>query len=245
MDRVELKIYKNTAVTQQSRNNPASWRTVVDKWKFQDAMMGEQYVTFTITSEKPIDWAVGDYCIFRGETFTLNYVPSVTQKAGTNERLDAYTYENVKFESYREELTRCIMLDITPSTGLYAEAFGTNYTGSSKFQLFCGETTISGQTLTAVCALVTKIQANLDRMYGSGTWTIQVDTETTYTDATGNTVLATHTDDQVLSFDNTTVAKALEEVHNAFDLDYCIKGRNIKIGFSLHNLTSDNANEVF
>lgn len=245
MDRVELKIYKNTAVTQQSRNNPASWRTVVDKWKFQDAMMGEQYVTFTITSEKPIDWAVGDYCIFRGETFTLNYVPSVTQKAGTNERLDAYTYENVKFESYREELTRCIMLDITPSTGLYAEAFGTNYTGSSKFQLFCGETTISGQTLTAVCALVTKIQANLDRMYGSGTWTIQVDTETTYTDATGNTVLATHTDDQVLSFDNTTVAKALEEVHNTFDLDYCIKGRNIKIGFSLHNLTSDNANEVF
>ena len=105
MSRIELRIlYKE--------GNVSKLRCIVNKWKFQDAMMGEQYVTFTITSEKPIDWAVGDYCIFRGETFTLNYVPSVTQKAGTNERLDAYTYENVKFESYREELTRCIMLDL-------------------------------------------------------------------------------------------------------------------------------------
>ena len=238
MDRVELIIYKNN----QSGNTPTSYRAVVNKWKFQDAMMGEQYITFTITSEKPIDWAVGDYCVWRGETYTLNYVPSVTQKARTGERQDAYTYENVKFESHQEELTRCLMLDITASTGEYVAAFGTNYTGSSKFQLFCGEV-VSGEpthATPAVCVLAAKMQANLDRMYGgANAWKIFVDTTTTIVNATGNTVLVTHTDDKVLSFDNNTVAQALTEVHNTFDLDYCIRGRSIYIGYNMANLTGD------
>lgn len=207
--------------------------------------MGEQYLTFTITSETPIDWAVGDFCEFRGETFTLNYVPSVTQKAGTNERQDAYTYENVKFDSFQEELTRCLMLDITAANGEYIAAQGTNYTGSSKFTLFCGETYANGATLTPVCVLVAKMQANLDRMYGVNGWKIFVDTTSTYINAAGDAVLVTHTEDKALNFDNTTVAQALAEVHNTFDLDYCIRGRNIYIGYNLKNLTSDNDNETF
>ena len=228
-------------------------RDIINKWKFQDAMMGEQFITFTITSEKPIDWQVGDYCIFRGVTFTLNYVPTVTQKARTNESQDAYTYENVKFDSQQEELDRCLMLDITATTGEYVPALGTNYTGSSRFQLYCGETTaiVGGvvKTFTPVCALAAKMQANLDRMYndgeGHGLWQILVDTTTTYVNPSGKTELVTHTEDKVLSFDNTSVAKALTEVHNTFDLDFCVKGRTIYIGYSLKNLTSDLANETF
>lgn len=220
-------------------------RAVVNKWKFQDSMMGEQYIMFNITSETPIAWAIGDYCVFRGETFTLNYVPSVTQKARIKERQDSFTYENVKFESQQEELTRCIMLDITPTTGDYIAALGTNYTGSSRFNLFCGETTANGSTLTAVCALAAKIQANLDRMFPTNGWKILVDTKTTYIDGSGIPVLVTHTDDKMLSFDNTTVAQALAEVHNTFDLDYCVRGRTIYIGYNLKNLTSDNDDETF
>lgn len=238
MSRVELRIlYRD--------GNVSKLRCIVNKWKFQDAMMGEQYLTFTITSETPIDWAVGDFCEFRGETFTLNYVPSVTQKAGTNERQDAYTYENVKFDSFQEELTRCLMLDITATNGEYIAAQGTNYTGSSKFTLFCGETYANGATLTPVCVLVAKMQANLDRMYGVNGWKIFVDTTSTYINAAGDAVLVTHTEDKALNFDNTTVAQALAEVHNTFDLDYCIRGRNIYIGYNLKNLTSDNDNETF
>ena len=238
MSRVELRIlYRD--------GNVSKLRCIVNKWKFQDAMMGEQYLTFTITSETPIDWAVGDFCQFRGETYTLNYVPSVTQKARSKERQDSYTYENVKFESFQEELTRCLMLDITPTTGDYVAALGTNYTGSSKFQLFCGETSANGSTLTAVCALAAKMQANLDRMFPTNGWKIFVDTTSTYLNTAGDAVLVTHTEDKVLSFDNTTVAKALEEVHNTFDLDYCIRGRSIYIGYNLKNLTSDNDNETF
>lgn len=246
MSRIELKIYRsgvNVANIQQL-NEQDILRTIVNKWKFQDKMMGEQFITFSVTCEKPIDWAIGDFCVFRGETFTLNYVPSVTQKARTGERQDAYTYESVKFEAPHEELSRVLMLDITPTTGDYVAALGTNYTGSSKFQLFCGEVSANGGTLTAVCALAAKIQANLDRAYPGG-WRIYVDITTTYVNSSGDTVLVTHTDDKVLSFDNTTVDKALAEVHNTFDLDYCVRGRNIYIGYNLKNLTSDNDDETF
>ena len=215
-------------------------RCSVNKWKFSDKMMGEQFITFNITSETPIPFAVGDYCVFRGETFTLNYTPSVKQSAKSKERQDAFTYENVKFESFREELTRCQMLDIVGTSDLYDTTMGTNYTGSSDFNLFCGEVTVNGRTSTAVCTLAVKMQVNLDRMYGVNTWRIYVDT-TTAVDG----VLVTHTDDKMLSFNGDSVAKALEDVHNEFDLDYYVKGRVIRIGYIQNNITSDDDSDAY
>lgn len=232
MERIELRIlYKD--------GNEEKIRAIANKWTFSDTMMGEQAVMCNIVSEKPIPFAVGDYCVFRGETYTLNYIPSVTQKAKTGEIQDAYTYENVKFDSYQDELSRCMLLDVTPTTDEYIAAYGTNYTGSSKFTLYCGESTVNGRTLTAVCTLAAKIQANLDRMYSRGTWSVLVDTETTYVSPSGGEVLMTHTDDKMLSFDNSTVIQALAEVHNAFDLNYCIRGRVIYIGFQMPDLTEN------
>lgn len=241
MDVIKLGIYQVGSET--------AVRAVANKWKFQDSMMGEQFITLNITSEVPIEWAVGDWCEFRGEVFTLNYIPTVTQKARSGEIGNAYTYENIKFDSRQEELTRCVMLDITPTTGYYVAALGTNYTGSSRFQLFCGETSVvvSGhtETLTPVCALAAKIQANLDRVFPDFGWRILVDTETTYTTSSGKTELVTHTDDKLLSFDNTTVAAALAMVQTEFDLDFCVKGRTVYIGYTLDSLTSDNGADVF
>ena len=241
MERIELKIYNAGSSTLV--------RAVANKWKFQDTMMGEQFITLTVVSERPIDWSVGDWCEFRGDTFTLNYVPTVTQKARSGEIGDAYTYENVKFDSPQEELTRCIMLDITPTTGDYIAALGTNYTGSSRFQLFCGETSVqingTTATLTPVCALAAKMQANLDRMFPTLGWRILVDTESTYTTSSGKTLLVTHTDDKMLSFDNTTVAAALAEIQNTFDLNYSIKGRTIRIGYTLDYLTGETSEDAF
>ena len=215
--------------------------------------MGEQFITCTITSETPIDWEIGDHCEFRGEVFTLNYIPSVTQKAPIDSVQDAFTYENVKLDSFQDELTRCMMLDVTPTTPEYQAVLGTNHTGSSRFQLYCGETTVNGSTLTAVCALALKMQANLDRLYPN-TWHIYVDTTTTYVTASGETLLTTHTDSKLLTFDNQTVAQALGLVHTEFKLDYCIKGRNIYIGYSIdsvdplnpvEDITGDDTDERF
>lgn len=225
---IELDIYRTV-------NGVETLVAKANKWKFQDVVMGEQFITCTITSETPIDWEIGDHCTFRGQTYTLNYIPSVTQKAPIDSVLDALTYENVKLDSFQDELTRCMMLDVTPTTPEYQAVLGTNHTGSSRFQLYCGETTVNGSTLTAVCALALKMQANLDRLYPNA-WHIHVDTTTAYVNVSGETVLVTHTDSKLLTFDNQTVAQALGLVHTEFKLDYCIKGRDIYIGYSIDSI---------
>ena len=203
-------------------------RTVIDRWTFQDKAMGEQYVTFDCLSESPVAWTIGDYCLFRGQTYSLNYIPSVTQKAGSGKAMDAFRYEGVKMDSFADELTRCEMLDVVLTSGQHDPDAGTNHTGSSKFDLFCGEVTVmiddEPVTRTAVMTLGDRILANLNRMYTGGrTWSIEYGP-------------GTHTEDQMLSFDGQKVSEALAEVKNKFDLDYSIQGRTIKIGCELGNV---------
>lgn len=211
-------------------------RYSVEKWQADDKYMGESFITFTVKSSKPIGFYVGDYCEYRGETYTLNYVPSVSQRGNIGDSGDSFVYESVKMDSVREELGRIIMLDITPTTGDYVPSKETNYTGSARFQLYCGETSVNGKTRTPVCTLAGKIQANLDRAYPTKGWKVLVDTESTHEEA-GEPVLNTHSDEKVLTFDNTTVSAALAEVKNTFDIDFAIKGRTIYIGYTFGSIT--------
>lgn len=213
-------------------------RYAVDRWQADDKYMGESFITFTIKSPKPIAFSVGDYCEYRGETYTLNYIPSVSQKANIGGSGEAFVYEQVKMDSPREELDRVVMLDVTPTTGDYVAALGTNYTGSSQFQLYCGETTANGKTLTPVCALAAKIQANLDRAFPGKGWKVLVDTTSTHEEA-GQQVLNTHSDEKTLTFDNTTIANALAEVKNTFEIDFAVKGRTIYIGYTFGAITGN------
>lgn len=213
-------------------------RYAVDRWQADDKYMGESFITFTIKSPKPIAFSVGDYCEYRGETYTLNYIPSVSQKANIGGSGEAFVYEQVKMDSPREELDRVVMLDVTPTTGDYVAALGTNYTGSSQFHLYCGETTANGKTLTPVCALAAKIQANLDRAFPDKGWKVLVDTTSTHEEA-GQQVLNTHSDEKTLTFDNTTIANALAEVKNTFEIDFAVKGRTIYIGYTFGAITGN------
>lgn len=220
-------------------------RCTVDKWTFQDKAMsvGGQYITFSIESETPIQFAVGDYCEYRGQSYFLNNLPSVSQTAKPKQIGNAFKYENVKFESVSNDLGRIMMLDITPTTGEYVAALGTNYTGSAQFQLFCGETKgiVLGKEViyTPVCTLAGKIQANLDRAFPNDGWKIHVNLNSTKL-SNGISQCVTHTDDKVMTFNNTTVAAALSEVQNTFKLDYFIKGKDIYIGYTLGAITGDN-----
>ena len=213
-------------------------RYSVEKWQADDKYMGESFITFTVKSSKPIAFYVGDYCEYRGEIYTLNYVPSVSQRGNIGDSGDSFVYESVKMDSVREELGRVIMLDITPTTGDYIPEKETNYTGSSQFQLYCGETSVNGKTRTPVCTLAGKIQANLDRAYPTKGWKVLVDTESTHEEG-GEQVLDTHSDEKVLTFDNTTVSAALAEVKNSFDIDFAIKGRIIYIGHTFGSITGN------
>ena len=220
-------------------------RCVVDKWTFQDKAMsvGGQYISFSIESTMPIPFAIGDYCEYRGQSYFLNSLPSVSQTAKPKQIGNAFKYENVKFESVSNDLGRIMMLDITPTTGEYVAALGTNYTGSAQFQLFCGETKgiVLGKEViyTPVCTLAGKIQANLDRAFPNDGWKIHVNLNSTKL-SNGISQCVTHTDDKVMTFNNTTVAAALSEVQNTFKLDYFIKGKDIYIGYTLGAITGDN-----
>lgn len=219
-------------------------RCSVSKWTFQDKAMsvGGQYITFSIESEVPIQFTVGDYCEYRGQSYFLNNLPSVSQIAKPKQIGNAFKYENVKLESVSNDLGRIMMLDITPTTGEYVAALDTNYTGSAQFQLFCGETkgTVAGKEViyTPVCSLAGKIQANLDRAFPNDGWKIHVNLNSTKL-SNGIMQCVTHTDDKVLTFNNTTVAAALSEVQNTFKLDYFIKGKDIYIGYTLGAITGD------
>ena len=219
-------------------------RYAVDRWQADDKYMGESFITFTVKSPKPIAFSVGDYCEYRGETYTLNYIPSVSQRANIGGSGEAFVYEQVKMDSPREELDRAIMLDVTPTTGDYIAALGTNYTGSAQFQLYCGETTVNGRTLTPVCALAAKMQANLDRAFPDKGWKVLVDTTSTHEEA-GQQVLNTHSDEKTLTFDNTTIANALAEVKNTFEIDFAVKGRTIYIGYTFGAITGKDDGDYY
>lgn len=231
----KLNIYYNDAQGERQI------RYTANRWQWQDAVMGEQYITLDAQSDVPIPFAVGDYCIYRGEVFYLNYIPSETQNARPNKVGNGFVYENIKFDSCQEELSRCQMRDITPTTGLYVASLGTNYTGSTIFSLYCGEIIKDGKTYTPVCALAAKMQANLDEMYrdkdGNPMWHIIVNT-TTFHEEFGVQVYDTHTDEKVLTFSNNYVSEALAMVYNEFKLNYCVKGRTIYIGYELGDLTN-------
>lgn len=231
----KLNIYYNDAQGERQI------RYTANRWQWQDAVMGEQYITLNAQSDVPIPFAVGDYCIYRGEVFYLNYIPSETQNARPNKVGNGFVYENIKFDSCQEELSRCQMRDITPTTGLYVASLGTNYTGSTIFSLYCGEIIKDGKTYTPVCALAAKMQANLDEMYrdkdGNPMWHIIVNT-TTFHEEFGVQVYDTHTDEKVLTFSNNYVSEALAMVYNEFKLNYCVKGRTIYIGYELGDLTN-------
>lgn len=217
---VRLTIYK--------RGTASDVRCEVNKYEFHDKAMGEQYVMFTIASPVPIPFEVGDWCEFRGQTYTLNVEPTCTQKARIATHGAAFTYESVKFSSPQDDMTRCMILDIVPTSGEHQAAYGTNYTGSANFTLNCFETVFvyQGDTIyyAPVHALLDRIKANLDRLYPGDPqnpdtcWQYYIDDD------------KCRTDDKILTFSNWTVAQALAEVHNTFKLDYVVRGRKIIVG---------------
>ena len=232
MGRVSLQIFKVDGVSGDNT------RYVAEKWEFHDEMMGARYIMLNATSHTPIDWRIGDYLMYRGQRYYLNNVPTVTQNARPNEAGDAFVYESVRFDDDQGKMYDCMVLDVTPTTGDYIAARGTNYTGSSVFNIYCAETTVEMKdaggdwhsvTLSPVAYIGGIIQANLNRLYPQDGWRVDV-----------NPALV-GLDDKVISINKWYVPQALAEIHNVWDVDYICIGRTIKIGYTLNNVTGDDS----
>lgn len=168
--------------------------------EYNGEWMGESYVTVTIESPAPIAFAIGDYLIYRGERFEINYDPGKIKSAPQYAKGDAFKYENVKFNSLADELTRCDFLDVVLSDN------NLHFTGLPKFSFYGG-----------VQDLANRIQANLDRAYPNQ-WTVTVSPE--YND----------TKELNVSVDTQKVWDALSILVNDFKTYFTIKGRTITIG---------------
>lgn len=212
-------------------------RCVVERWEFHDTYMQEQFVSFSYQSPVPVQFAVGDWCEFRGERYTLNYIPTCEQRAGIGSTGDSFVYDGVKLNADSDELTRCEMLDVVYTSPLHDDTLGTNYTGSADFTIGCYGQEVDGKYYAPVHRLLDYILSNLVRLYGTedgmdfdgdnGKWKIYIDDS------------KCHTDDFTITLSHWTVSQAVAEIHNTFKLDYVVRGRKIIVG-DVSALTSEN-----
>lgn len=76
-----------------------------DTFEYVGKWMGECYLTVSIKSPYPIDFQIGDYIIYRGEKFTINYDPTVVKKSSRGTYGEGFVYDSVKFNALSNELT--------------------------------------------------------------------------------------------------------------------------------------------
>lgn len=177
-------------------------KATVNTLEYNGEWMGECYLSVTIESPTPINFEIGDYIIYRDERFEINYDPGKIKSAPRYEKGDAFKYENIKFNSLADELTRCDFRDVVLQDN------NLHFTSLPKFPFYGG-----------VRDLANRIQANLDKLYtGANKWTVIVSPE-----FQGGKELN-------VQVDNIKVQGALEILVNQFETYYTITGRTITIG---------------
>lgn len=183
------------------------------KLEYHGEFMGESYVAVTIESSAPINFNIGDNLVYRGETYTLNYVPTVTKRARRGSHGGAFVYEQIKFDSASVELTDCRFLDYVLNDNEI------HYSSLPKFSFYC----------ETVKDLTDRILANLNRLYtGERAWTITYDT---YADESEKPI-SVDSDDANVVVDGMNCWDALALVNTQFGYRFTIKGRNIRINYS-------------
>lgn len=76
-----------------------------DTLEYSGKWMGDCFVTVSLKSAYPIDFQIGDYIVYRGEKFTINYDPTVIKKSSRGTYGEGFTYDSIKFNSLSNELT--------------------------------------------------------------------------------------------------------------------------------------------
>ena len=132
-----------------------SVRAVTDTLELHDEWMAECFVTVTVKSHCPIDFHFGDYLIYRGDRYSINYDPNVVKKSRLNTHGEGFTYDSFKMYAESEGMKHIDFKDVV----LYDN--GLTYTSLNKFSFFCD----------SVEDLADRIQANLNRENGSS-WRI-------------------------------------------------------------------------
>lgn len=196
----------------------------VNELEYSDVWMGECSVTISIKHSVPIDFRIGDYIEFRGERFELNYEPGKGKQARPDTYGEGFVYENVKFNSLQDELSRADFLDVVLNDNEL------HYTSLPKFPFYV-------ETLDD---LLDRIQANLDEQIGAGKWRIysrnmdrsvqrgclKSEWLSVYGEKTDDNII----DSQSVTVDSVTCWDALALVNSKWDINFIVRGRNVYVG---------------
>lgn len=181
----------------------ATVKVEINELEYNGEFMGESYVFFTVKSPYPINFEIGDKLEYRGEEYTLEYIPGAVKKAKGESSAEAFVYDNVKMSSASDELARCDFLDFV------IEDNRVHFTSLPTFSFYAA----------TVQDLADRIQANLDRLYtGIKKWTVSVSPS-----FNGKT-------DMTVDVNNIKVWDALALANSLFDANFIIRGRTVTIG---------------
>lgn len=192
--------------------------------EYSDSWMGECFVTINFKHEVPINFQIGDYIVYRGERFELNYEPGKDKQARPDTYGEGFVYDSVKFNALQDELARAEFLDVVLNDNEL------HYTSLPKFPFFV-------QTLDD---LLDRIQANLDEQIGKGLWKIYSrnmersvqrgclasDWLSMYGEGTKDNVI----ESMSIAVDSQTCWQALALVNEKWDVNFIVRGRNIYVG---------------
>lgn len=192
--------------------------------EYSDSWMGECFVTINFKHEVPINFQIGDYIVYRGERFELNYEPGKDKQARPDTYGEGFVYDSVKFNALQDELARAEFLDVVLNDNEL------HYTALPKFPFYV-------QTLDD---LLDRIQANLDEQIGAGLWKIYSrnkdrSVQRGALESEWLSVYGEKTDDNVIesmsiTVDSQTCWQALALVNEKWDINFIVRGRNIYVG---------------
>ena len=192
--------------------------------EYSDSWMGECFLTINFKHEVPINFQIGDYIVYRGERFELNYEPGKDKQARPDTYGEGFVYDSVKFNALQDELARAEFLDVVLNDNEL------HYTSLPKFPFFV-------QTLDD---LLDRIQANLDEQIGAGLWKIysrnkERSVQRGALESEWLSVYGEKTEDNVIESMSITVDSkkcwdALALVNEKWDVNFIVRGRNIYVG---------------
>lgn len=192
--------------------------------EYNGSWMGECFVTVSFKSPAPISFKIGDYLIYRGEVFEINYDPGKIKQSRRNEYGEAFIYENVKFNAKQDELVRTEFLDIV----LHDNQI--HYTSLTKFSFY----------VSSLDDLLDRIQANLNEQWGSGAWKLYSRNRlrsgqrgcdlSVWDKVYGSGIADNVIDSTSITADNLNCWSALALINSQFDINFITRGRNVFVG---------------
>lgn len=172
-------------------------RAIVKSLEYSGTFLGESYITCTVNSPSEIGWEIGDKIVYDDDEYVLENLPTLVRNARSSSYGNAIEYKDVKFVSLATELTRCRFLDFVASGNKL------HFTSLPNFSFICYK----------VEEFAYRIQANLDRLYGEGTWIVEVQNPTHSEGTFINGTLKIHTDgNDPITYMNTVYGNGYETI---------------------------------